>query len=83
MYTIILKKSAEKELSKLSKQTQKRIALAIDELTLRGASSAQIKKLDDPLSGFRKRIGNYRLLFDTQDNLIVIHRISKRSEAYR
>lgn len=83
MYQVLLKKSAQKELEKLPSESLARIVNAIDELTQRGTTSSQIKKLHDPLSGFRKRIGNYRILFDIKKDLIIIHRISKRAEAYR
>jgi len=83
MYKILFRKSADKELLQLPQTTQERIAKAISELQEKGLASSQIKRLKDPLSGFRKRIGDYRILFDIQDSCIIISRIGKRAEAYR
>jgi len=34
------------------------------------------------LYGYRMRVGEYRMLFDRNEEIIVIHHISKRADAY-
>jgi mRNA-degrading endonuclease RelE of RelBE toxin-antitoxin system len=82
MYKIILKKSAHKALQKLPKNTRIRIAFAIEDLRRSGIGASQVKQLHGPLSGFRKRVGGFRILFDVNKKVILIHRITKRDKAY-
>ncbi len=83
MYKVILKASAQKELDALPIAVRKRIADVIDELALMGVHARHTKKLRPPIGGYRTRVGTYRILFDADDNIILIHRISKRTDAYR
>jgi mRNA interferase RelE/StbE len=78
MLEINLTKSAIKELDSLNSEMAKRIAKAIDELSLMGRASSNLKSLSPPLIGYRKRVGEYRILFDIYDDTIIIYRISKR-----
>ena len=83
MYKLLLKTSAEKDLKKLPKSVQVSIAHALDELTLLGSRARNTKKLKDPIGGYRTRVGSHRILFDINEEIILVHRISKRAEAYR
>lgn len=83
MFNVALKKSAQKSLDAVPKQVQKHIVHAINELADVGSRASHTKKLHEPLGGYRKRVGDYRILFDIQDEYIVIHRITKRADAYR
>ena len=82
MYKVLLKASAKKELDTLSSKVQKAIAAAIDELVQMGIHARHTKKLHPPLGGYRTRVGEYRILFDREAEIILIHRISKRADAY-
>ena len=42
-----------------------------------------VKRLTNFTPEYRMRIGNYRVLFEVEDNEIVIYRIIHRKEAYR
>ena len=35
------------------------------------------------MHGYRKRVGNYRILFDTENSTISVHAIRHRKDAYR
>lgn len=84
-YKIQFKSSAEKELAKLDKPIQRRIAGFIEEL----------KTLDNPrvygiaMQGnsrrWRYRIGDYRMIAEINDNTItiIIFKIGHRGEVYR
>lgn len=84
-YKIIIKASARKELSRLDKSAQRRIAAFIDKL----------QSLDNPrkdgiaMQGqdrlWRYRIGDYRMIVEIDDKAItvIVFRIGHRREVYR
>ena len=41
-----------------------------------------IKRLHDAEAAFRLRMGDYRILFDVENNVIVIRRIGNRKDVY-
>ena len=43
---------------------------------------SNIKKLTNHNPPFRLRVGNYRVLFDIEDNILIISRIKHRKESY-
>lgn len=83
MPKILITKRSEKELSELPQTVTKRITAALDELSELGVKSSNTKKLQTPFPGHRKRVGDYRILFEVNDKIVIIYRITKRSEAYR
>lgn len=83
MYKVLLVKKAVKDLDSLPVTVVKRVASALDELSSLGIKSSNVKKLHIPLNGYRKRVGDYRILFDVDEDFILVHRICKRSDAYR
>jgi mRNA-degrading endonuclease RelE of RelBE toxin-antitoxin system len=82
MYKIILFAAAKKELDSLDKKTKVRIASALEELKRLGIHAKHTKKLQPPIGGYRTRVGEYRILFDRDEEVIVIHHISRRADAY-
>jgi mRNA interferase RelE/StbE len=82
MYKVLLKASARKELADLPNRIQKAVATAIDDLSRMGIHAKHTKKLPPPVGGYRTRVGEYRILFDRDDDIILIHQISKRADAY-
>ncbi|MBI5003655.1 type II toxin-antitoxin system RelE/ParE family toxin [Candidatus Kaiserbacteria bacterium] len=83
MYKVLLKRSAQKELDTLPKSARSTITSSLEELTVLGIRARNTKKLHDPLEGYRMRVGDYRILFDINDTIILVYRISKRADAYR
>ena len=83
MYKILLTKKAEKELSNLPSDVRKKATTAFDEMVTFGVKSSNTKKLQTPFPGYRKSIGDYRILFEHNEEIIIVYKISKRSEAYR
>lgn len=67
MFQITYSKKAEKFLRKQDKTTQYRLFTAISKLPLEG----NIKKLQG-ISGYRLRVGNYRVLFDVNGFVVDI-----------
>lgn len=82
MYKVLLSASAKKELDDLPIKITARIGAVIDELRQLGIHAKNTKKLHPPIGGYRTRIGDYRILFDRNEDIIVIHHISKRADAY-
>ncbi len=83
MHKILLTKHADKELTRLPPSISKRLATALDELSERGIKSSNVKKLQTPFPGFRKRVGDYRILFEINEEMVIIYKISKRADVYR
>lgn len=80
-YEIVFKPRAIKDLQSLSKQTQEKILSRIQlmENDLRG----DVKRLTNFTPEYRLRVGNYRVLFEIENNTIVIYRIKSRDKAYQ
>jgi len=83
MYRVFLKASARKALNQLPLKAQKSVVHALDELARLGIHAQHTKKLQPPIGGYRTRVGEHRILFDNNKELIIVHRISKRADAYR
>lgn len=71
---------ALKDLRRLDKQLSKRIVDRIE--IMAGDLRGDVKKLTDHSPQYRLRIGDYRVLFDIEDETIVIHRVRNRREVY-
>jgi mRNA interferase RelE/StbE len=83
MFKIIIPKAAFKELEKIDSENQKLIYSKIKELEAGNFTT------DKPLKGnhkgkFRKRAGNYRIVYLKENDILVITliRIAHRKEVY-
>ena len=82
-YAIKIKPRAIKDLRKVDKHFASNIADAIEQLQY-NLNSVNVKKLTNFTPEYRLRIGNYRILFEIENNSeIVIYRIVHRKDAYR
>jgi len=82
-YTVLLKRSAEKELERLDSKTHDKIIkqlLALKENPL----PKGVKKLQGR-EGYRMRIGDYRILYeiDETEKEIEVFSVAHRKEVYR
>lgn len=77
MLEINYSKQAEKFLKKQTDVTRNRIINAIHNLPL-----GDVKKLQGK-SGYRLRVGDYRIIFDKNGNIIYIERIDSRGQIYK
>ena len=74
---------ALKKLSKLPRNIQQRIFSKMDYFCQK-EPLVYAEKLTDRQSGeFRFRVGNYRIIFDIEDDLITILDVGHRREIYR
>jgi mRNA interferase RelE/StbE len=81
MYTIELMPRALKELKKLPKKNAEHIAAHIQ--LMEHGLIGDIKKLTNFTPEYRLRIGNYRVLFEIEEDKIIIYRIAHRKESYK
>lgn len=70
-------KQAEKFLKKQDATTRNRIRTAIHNLP-----SGDVKKLQGH-TGYRLRVGSYRVIFDKNGNVLYIERIDNRGQIYK
>lgn len=81
MYEIKFKKRAVKELQKLPKKEAQKILEKISALS--NNLTGDVKKLTDFTPEYRLRVGNYRVLFEIESEIIIIYHIKHRGEAYK
>jgi len=80
-YEIELKPKAMKDLKKISRSQLPRVFNRIEEMSddLKG----DVKRLTDFTPEYRLRVGDYRVLFETEKDKIIIYRIRHRKDVYR
>ncbi len=70
-YSIELKRSAQKQLERLPKNIQRRIADAIDALAEDPRPHGYIQMETDDIL-YRIRVGDYRIIYEIIDNRLVV-----------
>ena len=82
MYELIYSPSALKQLQKLEHNIRERIIIALERLRIR-PESCDLKKLVG-MSGYRFRVGDYRIIFDMEKDklIILILQIGHRKNIY-
>lgn len=82
-YKIIIENKAEKELRKLAKPVRQRLASAIDGLAGNPRPAASRKMVGS--TGFRLRIGDYRVIYEIDDAIVTIYivKVGHRREVYK
>ena len=84
MYTIEIAPAAERALKKLQADIQKRIIKALLKLEA-DPRPADVKKLSGEDDLYRIRVGDYRIVYQIQDNklVVLVVRVAHRREVYR
>jgi mRNA interferase RelE/StbE len=80
-YEIRFKPRALKDGSKIPHQELARIFDKIKELE--NNLEGDVKHLTEHHPEYRLRVGNYRVLFEIEDNQVIIYRIRHRKDIYR
>jgi len=80
-YQIEFKPRAVKDLRELTPESRHRIADKIAALEM--GLAGDVKRLTNFTPEYRLRVGDYRVLFEVDDQHVVIYRILHRKEAYR
>jgi len=81
-YQLIYTRRAFRDIRSLDHQARKRVKMALEKLRENPFESAQ--KLNNPAFGtYRLRIGDYRVIFDIEDEKLIILRVGHRKDIYR
>lgn len=84
MFTYEFTSISRKQLKKLPKDVQIRIIKKLDFFCIQSNPLRFADTLTDISIGhFRFRIGDYRVVFDVEEDVIVIHMIGNRREIYK
>ncbi len=80
-YEIEIKPRAIKDCKKMPQEVVQQIFAKIEEMSddLKG----QVKQLTNHTPEYRLRVGDYRVLFEINDETIVVYRIKHRRDAYK
>ena len=82
LYTLVYTRTASRDIQKLDTVVKKRIKKKIEEYSQDPILHAK-KLVNSAIGTYRWRIGNYRLVFDMDENKIVVLRVGHRREIYR
>jgi mRNA interferase RelE/StbE len=82
-YRVVVTKSAQKEIDKLSREMQRRITEHFPLLEADPRSHGAIKLESSDL--YRIRVGAYRIIYSIEDDIVTVTviRVAHRSTAYR
>lgn len=80
-YEVAFTRRAAKDLEDINRSDVERILDRIQ--ALRDDLQGDVKRLTGTTSEYRLRIGDYRALFEVEDELITIHRVRHRKDVYR
>ena len=80
LYDLEIRPSALRDLRKLSKDVARRVLAKIE--SLRDDLRGDVKRLKGTDPGYRRRVGDYRVLFDLEGRKVVVRRVRHRREAY-
>ncbi len=83
-YHLVIAPAARKELTRLPKKIAERIVAAIEALTENPRPPGSLK-LEGEKNRYRIRIGDYRVVYSIEDDVltVLIIRIRHRKDAYR
>jgi mRNA interferase RelE/StbE len=79
-YEIEFRPRALRDIKRLSPEISRRIEKKLD--LLRQDLNGDVKRLVNYTPGWRLRVADWRVLFEPQGAIIIVHRIVHRSEAY-
>ena len=84
-YTIHLERRAEREFRRLPREAIRRIDAMLRQLASNPRPDGVVKLLGRTASGWRVRVGEYRILYQIDDsrNRVDVYRVKHRREAYR
>lgn len=75
---IVYEKDAAKHISKMDKPTKQRIKKAIEKLP-----SGDVKKLQGYSEDYRLRVGDLRVIFSVDNDIIIIKDVLPRGQVYK
>jgi len=84
MYRVLLERSVEKDLARLSSEIHERVIAAIQALATNPRPPG-CRKLVGSKNDWRIRVGDYRVIFEIADKgrVVRVNRVRHRREVYR
>ena len=82
MYKVVITERAIRDIEKLDLQIRKRIGEKLEDFS-KDPFRYAVKLVNPKIGSFRFRIGEHRVIFDIEDNKIVILRVGNRREIYK
>ncbi len=84
MYQVLLERSAERDLKRLSAEVHERVIVAIRALGL-DPRPPGCRKLTGSRNDWRIRVGDYGMVYEIADaiRIVRVNRVRHRSEVYR
>ena len=79
-YDVYYHGEARAALDRLSPEVARRILIKIGRM--RHDLAGDVKRLKSFVPNYRLRVGDWRVLFEVKDSLVIIHDIKHRSQAY-
>jgi len=80
-YRLHLGDEALEQLRALPKEQRRRIGQRLD--ALQHGLQGDVRKLAGQAGKYRLRVGDYRVLFTLEKDLIFVHQVKDRKDAYR
>lgn len=82
MYRILFSRRSQKAFNDLPKEEAQRIRQTLDKLSENPRLPGTIKLTNAPVADYRYRVGNYRILFEIDDDhqQVLVYDIRRRSE---
>ncbi|MCX8092520.1 MAG: type II toxin-antitoxin system RelE/ParE family toxin [Verrucomicrobiae bacterium] len=84
MYRVLLERSVERDLRRLSSQVHQRVIAALQGLAVNPRPPG-CRKLAGSSNDWRIRVGDYRVVYEIADDVreVRVNRVRHRREAYR
>lgn len=79
-YSVEFRPRALKDLKELDRNLQKRILIKVEQLKV--DLQGDVKRLKNFSPAYRLRVGDYRVLFEVEADIVTIYRIKHRRQAY-
>lgn len=79
-YQIEFKPKALKDLASLPAEVQSRVVTKIE--LMQNNLTGDVKRLTNYTPEYRLRVGDYRILFEIEEDILVIYRVKHRKDAY-
>ena len=85
MARLVLTSVAEREYKHLPRDVQKRVNTLLDGDFKSDPLGHRFntRKVQEPFTGYRLRLGDYRVLFELEEGTILVYRIRHRKDAYK
>jgi mRNA interferase RelE/StbE len=79
-YDVIFMPKAQKDMDSFSPDISRRMLLKVH--AMRDDLAGDVRRLINMTPSYRLRVGDYRVLFEIENQNVIVHRVLHRREAY-